>query len=468
MKTLMKASTLAVLLALAGCASERVAVKLDLPAVATATAPAALDKWWESFGDPTLTALVDEALQHNSDVLIASERVAQSRGALDEARAALVPSVNAGLAPSRSAAAKIAQQPGQPVVSTRYKGGLQASWEIDLFGRLSSLREAARAQLAASDYARLGTRSSVAAQTARSYFSLLGLDANVALLEQTLTTRNGALKLQQDRNKAGANSDYELSLAQAEQAQIAAALPTGRAAREKAEAALAVLLGRSPRAIIESTVARGGDLTKLAQAAAIPTGLDAGLLQRRPDVRLAEARLRATEFNVDAARAAYFPTLSLTGFFGGESSDLGKMFDSENRSWSLAGALTQPLVGLAAVGARVDTARAARSEAVLNYEQSARNAYRDVKSALAAHQAANETLVATGTRVQAQARVKALAETRYKLGAAPYLETLDAERNRLAAERDQVDAQRERLTALVDVYLALGGGWSATEQVVGR
>lgn len=461
MNKLLKASVLAVSFALAACANDpRVVVKVDLPQHEAPSAPQALDRWWESFGDATLSKLVNEALQHNADILVAAERIRQSQGALDEARAALVPSINAELDPSRSHTSAVSQQPGRPPVGNRFKGGISASWEVDLWGRLSSAREAARAKLLAADYAQQGMRSSIAAQTARSYFILLGLDSSEALYTQTLATRSEALNLQYKRFKAGSASEYELRLSEAEQAQIAAALPSLRASRERAEAALGVLLGRSPKDIIEGDIARGPGLGELVKAPEIPAGLHAELLTRRPDVRQAQAQLQATEFNVDAARAAYFPSLSLTGFFGGESLELGKMFDSANRSWSLAGAITQPLIGLAAIGARVDTARAARNEAVLNYERAARNAYGDAKSALATHRASRETLLAAQTRVEAQNRAKALIDLRYKQGVSSMLDVVDAERNRLAAESDRVNALRDRLTALVDVYQALGGGWS--------
>jgi len=229
MKSLLKASVLAVSIALAACANDpRVAVKMDLPQHETANAPQALARWWDSFGDATLSRLVDEALQHNADVLVAAERIRQSQGALNEARAALVPSINAVLDPSRSRNSAASQQPGEPGVSNHFKGGISASWEVDLWGRLSSARDAARANLLASDYAQQGVRSSIAAQTARSYFTLLGLDSSEALFTQTLATRTAALNLQSKRFKAGSASEYEIRLSEAEQAQIAATLPTLR------------------------------------------------------------------------------------------------------------------------------------------------------------------------------------------------------------------------------------------------
>lgn len=451
---------LALAAALSGCATTPPPV-FELPAHQSEAAPAELNAWWKSFNDPTLNALVDEALAHNADVLTAIEAVGQSKSTLRQAQVALLPDVNVGLNANRNSPSEETAQPGQGGTSTVYRGGFSVSYELDLWGRVWKAKDAAAAQLLATQYAREATRAAVAAQTAKSYFALLGLDADEALLTQTLATRDQALTLQKKRYDAGASSDYELSLATAERAAIAAALPQTVAAREKAESALAVLLGRTPKEVVEGRVARGSGLAVLAKVPEIPAGLSADLLTRRPDVRRAEAQLAFAEASLGEAKRRYFPSLSLTGFLGGESLELGNLLDSTARTWSVAGALLQPLVGLARIDAQVDAAKSQRAQAEIAYAQAARSAYGDARAALAGHRAARETLVATEARADSQGRVKALTDTRYKAGVSSYLDLLNSERDRLTAERDRVNALQSRLTAMVDVYQALGGGWSS-------
>jgi multidrug efflux system outer membrane protein len=238
-------------------------------------------------------------------------------------------------------------------------------------------------------------------------------------------------------------------------------MPTRSTASVEAhEAALASLLGRDARAVFEGHLAQDNGLTPLAQAPEIPVGLPADLLQRRPDVRQAEAELRVANENVAIARSRYFPSLSLTGFYGGESSALANLLDAPARTWNLAGALVQPLVGLATANRQVEQAQSRREASLLTYQQTARNAYADVRSALAAHQAARERWLAAQTAELAQSRITALTQTRVRVGAANPIEGFNAEFDRLSSARQRLQAELARLSALVDVYQALGGGWT--------
>ncbi|MGC3981243.1 MAG: efflux transporter outer membrane subunit [Steroidobacteraceae bacterium] len=463
MKLSLSASMLGATLLIGGCASTYQPPKFELPSAEVASTPVEYSEWWQQLNDSVLTGLINEALTHNTDVLTAMQSVEQSRSNLRLARITMLPDVSLGGSATRQQASDYTAQPGQSGISNVYNAGFNASYEIDLWGRAWKARDAIASQLLASQYARETTRAAIAAQTAKSYFTLLALDAQLALLEQTQVTRNDALNLQQLRFKAGASGDYELQVSQAELATIAARLPATRAALEQAEAALAVLLGRSPKAIVEDHVTRGSELQVLANLPEVPAGLPADLLMRRPDVRQAEARLAAADANLQETRRRYFPGLSITGFFGAESLSLSDLFDSAARSWSITGAITQPIVGLAKVGAQVDAAKATREQAELAYAQAARNAYADARSALAGYRAAREVLLATQQRADNQNRVKTIIEQRYKGGAASYFDLLNAERDRLSAENDRVSALQNRLDALVSMYQALGGGWSAAE-----
>jgi len=452
-------TALAATLALTGCAGVAQPPKQDLPTAQSETTSPLVDEWWRNFNDPTLTTLVEEALAHNANVLTAAQNVTQSESALREATVALLPQVGLNGAVERQKPSQQTSLPGQTATVTIYQANVAASYEVDLWGRLWKARDAAKAQLAATQYAREVSRSAVAAQTAKSYFALLGLDADVALLTQTLATRDDALSLQKKRYAVGASGEFELKQAEAERAAVAAQLPTTIAAQTQAEAALSVLLGRSPREVVEGQVQRGQGLEALANAPEIPLSLPADLLTRRPDVELAAAQFAQADASLSEARRRFFPDISLSGLFGGQSLTAGSLLKSSARTWTAGAAIAQPIVGLASIEAEVEAAKASRNQAEIAYAQAARSAYADAKSALAAHQSTTDALTATTLRAQDESRIRELVNTRYKAGTASYLDLINAERDRLAAERDHVDALRDRVTALVSVYQALGGGW---------
>lgn len=449
---------------LAGCATTPGdPPQLELPQGTLAAAPVELERWWTSFQDPALTALIDEALANNTEVLLAQQRLAQSRAELGLASSAFLPEVGLALSGARGSVSGDIQQPRQTQptpVGNQYRGGLTLSYELDLFGRLRAAHSAADARLAASRYAREGTAASVAGQVAKAYFTLLQLDADHALATQALSTRDEALSLRRRLLAAGMARNEDIQLADAQFASTKASLVQVEAMRDRAEASLAVLLGRSPRQITEAAPAREQVLAKLAQTPEIPVGLHAELLQRRPDVRAAEAQLRAASANVDEARARYFPSLSLSGFYGGESLSLSDLLESSARTWNIGAAIAQPLVGLYRVGQQVDQAKAVREQLMLTYQQAARQAYADARTALASHRAAREQLLAADSTAKAVAAVSELTNLRLSQGAASRLDLLDVENDRLSVERNRAAALRDRVTALVDVYQALGGGWS--------
>ncbi|HVL54926.1 MAG TPA: efflux transporter outer membrane subunit [Burkholderiaceae bacterium] len=431
---------------------------LDLPAIAE-PAPPQLSRWWRSFDDPVLDSLIDEALAHNADLLLAAQRLNQARAALEIAHTNRLPAIDVGADAQRARASELRHVPGRPRTDTFYGAGFTVSYELDLSGRLAAARDAAAARLAASEYARSGIGSAVAAQVARAYFTLRALDAEQALLEQTLRFRSDALALQKRRLDAGVISAAAYAQFEAQRAAVAAVLPGVRAAREQARIAIAALLGRSPRELLASEPIRGATLEALNAAPEIPAGLHSELLARRPDVRAAEAQLAAADADLRQARARWFPSIALTGFLGGESTSLGNLLAAASRTWNVGALIAQPLVGLVRVGAETREAQAVREQAELTYRQAARQAYADALTALSAHRGARETLEASRTLVDSQSRARDLIDRAFQGGTASRIELLDAERERLAAERQLLAAGRDRLIALVNVYQALGGGW---------
>ncbi|HVG05729.1 MAG TPA: TolC family protein, partial [Burkholderiaceae bacterium] len=262
------------------------------------------------------------------------------------------------------------------------------------------------------------------------------------------------------RFDAGLVGDYEVRLSEAERSTVAAVIPSLERAIAQTEAALAVLAGRSAREVYTPTVARGKEIAAVTTNVEVPAGLPADLLARRPDIRQAEANLVAASARIDEARAQYFPSLILTGRFGGESSDLSDLFSAPARVWSIAGSLLQPIIGAARIGAQVDSATARRNQAEIGYVQSVQAAFRDAHDALVAHRSARDVFVAQDERRSQLLDALRLSDLRYRSGYSSFIDVLDNQRNLLDAERARVNALRDRQTALVDLYKALGGGWS--------
>ncbi len=452
---------IAVAATLGACATTETKLPpLDLPAP-TATQFAGIERWWAQFNDPQLTVLIEETLANNLDLLAAISRIDEARANLQVARSALFPTVDAYAGAGRSRASRATDFVFVgPVISNSISAGVQVQYEVDLWGRVRSGRSASEAQLLATRYSAETVRTVLAAQVATTYFALRGFDAELKITRDTLGTRAENVKLQKQRFDAGLVGDYELRLSAAEHAAVAAQIPVLERAVAQTEAALAVLAGRSPRAVYIPTVARGIDMATASLGPEVPAGLPADLLTRRPDIQAAEAGLVASDFRIAEARAQYYPSLFLTGSFGSESSDLSDLFTSPAQVWSIAANLLQPIFNAGRIGAQVDAATARRQQAEIRYVQSVQAAFRDAHDALVAHRTARDAFVAQDERRKQLVDALQLSDQRYKAGYSSFIDVLDNQRNLLDAERARVNALRDRQTALVDLYKALGGGWS--------
>ena len=458
----MRSRAAVALLVLAGCAvqPDYQRPELELPQAwqESAPRPERAESWWHVYRDPALDRLVEEALAGNADVLVAAARVEEARALLGEARAALYPEVgaNASAGRSQSSAATGLLPPGVARERSNYRATLDVSYEIDIFGRLRAASEAARAELAASEAVRDAVRLALTARVAAGYYSLAALDAQVALTGRVLQLREEALELQRRRREAGIISDFELRQLEAEAATLRAQLPPLERDREVAEAALAALLGRSPRAVFEDSLPRPGQDVEDA-AVAVPAGMPSELLLRRPDLVEAEQRLVATNARVALARSAYFPSIRLTGSLGSETADLGDLFTGPAGIWSLAASLAQPIYAGGRLKAQREAAEARERAALAQYVGTVRNAFREVRQALAAQARARESFVAQDARVAALAETLRLARLRYANGVASQLDVLDAERGLLDAQTARIEALRAQRAAVADLYRALGG-----------
>lgn len=439
----------------AGCAGPRVETSAVEPVHAPAdwrtqvAAQAPLEaQWWRGFGDPQLAAVVERALERNPDVAIAVGRVREARAAELNARAALLPAFDASAGASQ---ARTINAFGQPSESTAAQPQLQASWEIDAFGRLADSRAAARAQWIASQAARDAVRLSVASTAASGYVTLLALDARLGVARETLAARSDSLRLIRRRVDEGYSPKLELEQAEADYQAAAKLVPAAQESITRQENALRLLTGDLPGA-----VARGASLDTLVTAP-IPEGLPSQLLARRPDVAQAEETLVAADRSLSAARKRFLPTVRLTGAAGAAISSL---LGDPITIWSIGGSVLAPLFEGGRLRAGVEGAAAQRDQTAESYRRTALTAFREVDDALAGVVSADAQLRIGIAQRDALAESYRLARNRYRAGYSPFLEELDAQRGLLSAELALVQTRADALTARVTLYRALGGGWS--------
>lgn len=442
---------------LAGCVlgPEYVRPPVDAPAgyrfapSATDSHPATLAQvpgWWRRFGDTQLDALVDEALRANHDLGIATARVDEHAARLAVVRAGALPMLGYGAAAGRQ------RSPGVGTTGS-YAGLLTASWELDLWGRLQREREAARADLMATEQARRGVALTLVATVVTSYVTLLDLDRRLDIARSTLAGRGDNMAVFQLRLDGGALSELEMLQVTAEYESAAAAIPELEQALATQEHALSVLLGRTP-----GPIERAGTLQAL-HAPTIPPGLPSDLLARRPDILQSEQQLVAANARIGVARTLYFPSLSLTGDAGSSSRELDALFTGPARTWSFVGQLFGPIFAGGGIEAANRQADARNEQALLAYQGAIQSAFRDVDDALVAIQANTVLVASLERRVSALRRAVGLAVERYDNGYSDYLEVLDTERGLFSAELALSSARGNRYRAMVALYQALGGDW---------
>lgn len=434
---------------------------VELPAAWKETAPRFAEdgRWWRIYDDQELNRTIDEALAGNADLLVAAARVDEARALLAEARSFFWPRVDAtaSAARQRNSERTAFSPPGAPLEFSTHRAALEVSYEVDLFGRLRSDAAAARAELEASEASRDAVRLALAAQVARSYFSLRSLDEQVDLTRRTVALREDALGLQRKRLQGGVISEFELRQLEAETAVVRAQLPPLEAAREREEVALSVLLGRSPRQVFEGNVKVKVSMDESPGPPAVPSGLPSELLLRRPDLVEAERLLAAANARIGVARAEMFPSIALTGALGSESSSLSNLFSGGSLIWSIAAGIAQPIFAGGRLKARTEAAEARERAALAQYQQAIRAAFGEVRAAIIAQSRAREGYEAESTRAAAMTETVRLARLRYQNGVASQLDVIDAERGLLEAQRARIAALQAHRAAVADLFRALGG-----------
>ncbi|KQP21675.1 efflux transporter outer membrane subunit [Pseudorhodoferax sp. Leaf267] len=428
----------------------------DAGAAPAAGTQAAADLPWQSFiSDARLRSLVELALANNRDLRVAVLNIEQARAQYRIQRADRYPSVGAGISGSRT------PQPGGETLTVYQAGLTVSSWEIDFFGRIASLSEVALAQYLATEEGRKATQISLVASVANAYLSLLADDELLELTRQTLATREESIKLSKLRLDSGVAS--ELDFRQAQSLLEAARATLAQVQRQRALDLnlLTLLVGQPDWAQQVGTPPATTRLENAVLMAELPTGLPSDVLVARPDIRQAEQLLIASNANIGAARAAFFPRISLTAGFGTASTQLSGLFESGSFGWTVAPQLLLPIFDAGRNQAGLDAAKVGRDIAVAQYERAIQTAFREVADALAGRATLGEQLRAQQAQVEAESARFKLSDLRYRNGVASYLDLLDAQRSLFTTQQAVVQTRLAQLQNQVTLYKTLGGGWTA-------
>ncbi len=410
--------------------------------------------WDAFFQEPQLKALIADALANNRDIRIAAGRVAEARAAYRIQGAALYPQLDAVATGTRSRTPADLSVTGRSQTGSQLHAMLSAGWEIDFWGRLRNLREAAREQYLATEEARRAVAISLVAQVASGYLLELEYAERIGLAARTIATREESLRILRRRYEVGSGSRLELTQAQVLLAQAQTALQGLEQERDINRNALALLVGKPVQiASVEHS------LTAYDERSALPAGLPSQLLENRPDVVAAEHLLRAANADIGAARAAFFPNVALTGALGTASTELDGLFAGGSGSWNFTPSLSQPIFNAGRNAASLDLAKARRNVAVSEYERTVQSAFRDVADALVLRRQLAAQVATTQEMLSALGERARLANLRFEHGRSAYLEVLDAQRDLFGAEQALVGLRRGYLASGIALYAALGGGF---------
>jgi len=407
--------------------------------------------WWDLFQDPVLKSLVDEALKDGFDARLAAARVEEARALYGIARSEYFPAVDYQAGWQRTRPDQFQNPSGE--TETKWTANVGFTWEVDLWGRIRRLNEAAKAQYLATEEARRGVLLSLLSDVSTAYFELRDLDSELEIAKRTTAAFQDTYDLFSRRLEGGAASALETARAEASLGQVAAQIPEIERAIAARENEINVLLGRNPQPI-----ARDGPSTPLPPE--IPAGLPSQLLERRPDVRQAEQLLVSANAGVGVATAAFFPTLSLTGLFGNVSPELGDLV-SKGKTWQFGAGLLGPLFQGGALKRNRQAAKARWEEARVQYEATVTQSLAETSTALVARTKLFETERQRARTVQAYREAVRLATMRYRSGLSAYFEVLEAQQQLFPAEIGLSQTRRDQLIAVVSLYRAIGGGWQA-------
>jgi len=409
--------------------------------------------WWHQFDDPVLDQLIVDALANNKNVWIAAANVEQAAGVFVTTRSPLFPQFGYGGSGSRTRLPDELLTPGQDNPDSQYQAFATASWEIDLWGRIRRQTEAARANLFATQEARRGVLLSLVSAVATAYLDLRGLDEQLEVAHRTTEAYAESVRLFVLQFQHGVVSEMTVDQAKAQYEGAAAQTSQIEQQIVVAENVLSILLGRNP-----GSIPRGKPIGQFAPPT-VPAGLPSDLLERRPDIAQAEQNLIAANAQIGAAKALYFPTISLTGLFGGASGDLSNLFDHESKTWNYAGSVIGPIFTGGAISGQVAQAQANQRAALAAYEAAIQSAFADVENALSARTKLADELASQQRGVDALRGYARLALLQYNGGYTSYLTVLYANQQLFPAELRLAQVQAALLNSVTNIYKATGGGW---------
>lgn len=413
-------------------------------------------KWWEVFQDPVLNQLEADALAYNKDLQAAVARVDQARAAVGIATADQLPSLSAAAESGRA---------GNNLGSgeTQSTANVSVSFELDLWGKYRRLSEAARAKLLASEASRDTVRLTLTADVAKNYFALRMLDAQLIIARRTLDARKENVRIYTSRYKNGYSTEVDLKRMEANMASVQAQEQQLRLKITQTETALSVLVGKSPREIIENNTPRGKKLADITLVPDVPEGIPSDLLARRPDVRAAEGNLIAANANIGAARASYFPSIPLTASAGYASGALDNLFRGSSGVWAIGGQILAPIFEGGKIRAQNKQAEAAYREMLATYEKTVQGAFKEALDAIAANRINREIFDSYKQQTAAMQRSYDLTKKQEDAGLIGVTDLLDVEENLLSAEMNLASARNDELAAIVNLSKALGGGWNVKD-----
>ncbi|MDA3919138.1 MAG: efflux transporter outer membrane subunit [Salinisphaera sp.] len=438
----------------------------------------ALTAWWTRFDDPTLNKLIDQALDSNLQIALQFERVREARAQLGYQNANLYPSISGqaqgmrqkssgfsagssggGSTPSSSAGGG-GSASGAGGRSNYYSVAATLSYELDVFGGLRRASQQARAQLLSSAYTQDSIRLTVVSDVVTNYMSLRALQRQIRVTHDTIRTREKGLHLDQQRYKYGAIDKLTLlqtkSLLQSARAQ----LPPLEQQESKLRTSLAILTGKTPRQILQHTEIPKGNFDGIKLPTDLPVVLPSLLVERRPDIRAAEASLIAANASVGVAKARFFPTFNLSAMIGSQALSVSNLFEPFSTAESIGGSITAPILDFGRINAQYRGAKARKREAIIQYRQTVRQAFKEVHDALDEIKYSRERLTAVQNQVDSYRETLRLAKIRYEVGRTDFFSVLDAQRQLFSSQLNLASAIRDRFTATANLYKALGGGWT--------
>lgn len=417
--------------------------------------------WWKIFGDSTLDTLVSESLKNNSDILSAAAKVSATRAYLRLQDANQYPSLDAKANGAREQISLESYPPASGIRTfNNYSLSAVLSYEVDLWGKLSSAKEAALSSLLADEATKDAVTLSVIAETINGYFALIALNEQVKVSQDNLDSWRDTFAMYEKMYKIGEISDLTLTQTKAELEGAKADFETVKLQRDMQNSALKIILGRDSNDIISGKLVTDNSSLENFNIDRLPNAIPSSLLTRRPDIKAAEESLKAANASIGAARALYFPSIGLTGIFGGESEELKNLFTGNAQVWSLGGNIAAPIFQFGRIGAQVDSAKAQKESMLIEYQRTVRNAFAEVVDSINAINSSKLKKDALNNQNVALANALNISQKQFDSGYIDYLTLLDSKRSLYAANIGFTSAKLANINAVITAYKVLGGGWN--------